>query len=170
MKRLAITLTLCLTACASKPKPYVRTAPFVVDEYAQYSGEGDAAIEGQAFVKTAGGDVKPCAGNNVILNPVTSYSAEWFEHAIVKGETVTSPDPRVKDYARKVMGDADGRFVFEKLPPGSYYVTCLITWKVPEVVWTPFGMTTVLSDTGGQAYAQVTVTAGERAKVIATRR
>jgi hypothetical protein len=139
-----------------------RNAKFIEAEYAAYKGDGKSTISGQAFLKTRGGDVKYGAGNQVHLNPVTSYSTEWFERGIVGNEPLEKPDDRINPYHRTTVADGFGNFAFEHLPPGQYYVACLITWEVPNL-WGGG-----LQTTGAWARAKVTVRDGESVKTIVT--
>ena len=149
-----------LTACfytAPRP-PWQRQSQFNPAEYAAYDEPAGASITGQAFLKTRGGDVKYGAGNYVALDPVTPYSTEWFEHTVMKGVVKPDPDSRTHAYHREVMADGEGRFTFENLPAGDYYVYCNIRWLAGE------------SNTGGVARAKVHVEAGQHIKnVIVTR-
>ena len=43
------------------------------------NNDGDANINGQAFLNTKGGTVVTCAGNYVQLTPVNSYSSERMQ-------------------------------------------------------------------------------------------
>jgi hypothetical protein len=137
------------------------TVAFDQAEYDRLPQSGTAAMEGQAFLRTQGGDVKLAAGLEVACHPVTSYSTELFDEWIVKHGNVTGGDDRAPAYTRKTIADGEGRFRFDGLPPGDYYVWSWITWK-----WYNSG---VLSDTGGFAYARVTVRNGETTKVVVTR-
>ena len=83
--------TVLFCGCATmQPQRVPRTAVFNEDEYATYAGDGTATITGQAFVKTRGGDVKFGAGNKVFLNPVTTYSTEWYQKYVIGG--IPSPN------------------------------------------------------------------------------
>jgi len=130
------TLLLVLSGCAATAPqvqpPVPRNAVFVPEEYEPYAGEGTATISGQAFAKTRGGDVKYGAGCNVVMNPVTSYSREWWARAVRVGDRLAAPDPRILAYTHQTTADGEGRFTFEKLKPGDYYVACWITWEVPS--------------------------------------
>ncbi|MCC7012976.1 MAG: hypothetical protein IT454_10470 [Planctomycetes bacterium] len=161
MKSLApLALVAAVSSCVSPPQS--RRAVFIESEYVPYAETGTGRIEGQAFIKTRGGDVKYCAGNTVWLNPVTTYSTEWYSRGVVGGENLESADPRVNPYRRETVGDGEGRFVFENLPAGEYFIACTIRWEVPlgkyGTQWT-----------GGNAHTRVTVRENETARVIATR-
>lgn len=63
---------LALSGCAAQP--YTIQTPFNDAEMAWSQSPGTAAIKGQGFLKTVGGDVKTCAGNVVSLVPDTPYT------------------------------------------------------------------------------------------------
>jgi hypothetical protein len=157
-----IAFTMLITACVAH-QPQTRITQFNEEEYKSYSGEGTAAIYGEAFLKTRGGDIKKGAGCQVHLNPVTSYSTEWYERQIVGGQVLVFGDQRAVPYHRETVADSNGAFEFDKLPPGEYYVACPIFWEVPV------GIYATMVPTGGWAHARVKVGPGERKKVILTR-
>jgi hypothetical protein len=157
MRRLLPVITaLLLSACTVQ-----RTAVYDPREYAPYAGTGTGKITGQAFLKTVGGDVKYAAGNMITLHPVTSLTREWFEKMVVQGVPLGAGNPHSDDLRRLVQADAEGRFTFDHLPPGDYYVTTNLTWGVP----TSIGVT----PTGGIAHAKTHVVNGQTTQVIVTR-
>ncbi len=164
-----------IAGCAPQVPPAVpRQAVFVESEYAPYSEEGNCTIAGQAFLKTRSGDVKYGAGNAVYCNPVTTYSREWFERAVKGGERLAAPDAKATSFVRQTVGDGEGRFRFENLPPGDYYLACPIQWEVPNPAYTgnPFDAlfgTFPTKSTGGIAYSQAHVDSAGTVQVILTR-
>lgn len=169
----AVVLPGCFAAMippSHEPVVYQRTAKFSETEYAPYGRSGGATIEGQAFAMTRGGDSKKCAGRQVILHPATSYSTEWFEHAVLQEEIVQPiGDVRLGQYQRTTTSDADGRFVFENVPAGAYFVTCRVSWEVARTVCMGRGCYTTGDEQGGTVYARVTVAEGARVRVVVTR-
>jgi len=139
-----------------------RTAQFIESEYLPYGDTGTSIITGQAFLKTRGGDVKYGAGCMVYLNPVTTYSTEWFTYGIIKEMSLSKADQRIDKYHWETMADGFGNFEFKNLPTGEYYLACNITWEVPG----KYNLVT----TGGYAYAQAKISTGETIKVIVTRK
>jgi hypothetical protein len=142
-------------------EPQARTAVYNPAELVSYSKIGTGKISGQAFMKTVGGDVKYGAGNDVWIHPVTSLTTEWYDKTIVQGIPLVAGSPHTDDYRKKTVADGEGRFDFDGLAPGDYYVTCAISWGVPSELG--------VMPTGGIAYAKVTVRNGETAKAIVTR-
>jgi len=95
---------------------------------------------------------------------VTSLSTEWFTKSVIQGSSVGRTDLRqIKSnaYERHTVGDGEGRFEFTGLPQDDYYLTCKITWGVPNEG--------LVQMTGGVAYAKVTVRNGQTTKAIVTR-
>lgn len=149
--------------CASlkvKP-PQPRVAVFDATEYAAYAGKGTGKLTGQGFMKTRGGDVKLCAGEAVYLNPVTSYSTEWF-NATVAGIALEPADPRASEFIRSTLGGADGHFEFNELPAGEYYVMTTVRWEVPS------SYQGGLTPQGGPVGARVSIRNGATTNVILT--
>lgn len=145
-----------LGGCA--PTPQKRNAAFVESEYAPYDRAGTGVIEGQAFLRTRGGDVKTCAGRDVYLNPVTTYSTEFYDRSCIGLETLEIADPRASKYRKTAIGDVHGAFRFDGLVAGDYYIASPIYWEYMQN-----------SVTGSVAHAKVTVREGQTTKVVVTR-
>lgn len=133
-------------------------------EYTVLPATGTARIEGQAFLKTIGGDVKTAAGNAVYLNPVTSYSEQWYA-SYVTGRPLdpAEPDPRLSKYIRETTADGEGRFEFADVPAGEYFVTTRVVWGVPT------GSYGTISQQGGTVTKRISIKEGEVIKIIITR-
>lgn len=123
---------------------------------------GTAIIKGQAFLKTKGGDVKLAAGNQIELNPVTSYSNQWYNIVYLNDEQLKDPDARVFDYIYKTQADAGGNFKFTKIPSGKYYLTTSIIWQIPSNIYDP-------QYSGGLVSKKITVNDNDSLDVILTR-
>jgi hypothetical protein len=158
--RLPILLIACLVSTSCAISLAERQAQFVESEYAPYAGAGTARICGLAYIKTQRGEFKYGAGNETYLNPVTSYSTEWYTVSVIGGRSLTKADPKVLAYNRAIRADSEGRFCFENIPSGDYYLACPVVWV--------YG-----ADSGkivAMAYAQVTVKDGETVNAVLTRR
>jgi len=161
---LVITALIFLSGCVPmQPKVSPIDRPeFPIDEYKNLPKEGTGIVEGQAFLKTRGGDVKTAAGNYIQLNPVTSYSDFWYENNYVKHLPLKKVDSRINDYLIKKLGDASGRFKFKNVPPGDYYVGADITWEAAT------GYNGALQKQGGFVAKRITVKNGQTTEVIIT--
>ncbi|WP_211826751.1 carboxypeptidase regulatory-like domain-containing protein [Kistimonas asteriae] len=120
-----------LTGCAVQHTNVgtVQRIPFPIAEYQLLSKEGTAQVTGQAFLKTRGGDVKKAAGNEVMLNPVTAYSNQWYQIAYIQNTPLSEPDPQYNNYIITTTADADGKFAFNNVPAGEYYLTTQVFWE-----------------------------------------
>jgi hypothetical protein len=101
------------------------------------SQRGTGHVEGQAFTKTAGGELRYAAGNIIGIRPDTPYvrDAVLFNSYKRTGENVVTSNPNLgflKEYVRTTTGDGDGRFIFDDLPAGKYILTATITWFAPS--------------------------------------
>jgi hypothetical protein len=161
MKKIAIFFMIIffISACASIPQH--RLNAFNEADFLPTAGIGDSKIIGQAFLKTKGGDVKYGAGNEVVLVPVTPYTQETHERAIIRGERLEQHDQRYLKYRRTTRADGQGNFEFNNIPAGDYYLACPIFWQIPSRSWP--------ETTGGVAYSRVSVKPGETVKAIVTR-
>ena len=118
---------LLTVACSTPPSP--RQASFDPQEYAPYAKAGHGTITGQVSLKNVDGAVTSGGGcKEVFLEPVTSYSSEWIERAVMRNETLSAPDSRAITYRRTTSTDGLGNFRFDKLPAGSYYVSCMMQY------------------------------------------
>ena len=114
------------TGCAHATGPAARETPFDEQEYAQYAYAGTGTISGQVVVRGQDGQTEPAQGSQVSLNPVTSYSTEWWNRTVVGGLNLRSADEREQKYLRTEVTDAEGRFVFSDLPRGEYFVVAAL--------------------------------------------
>lgn len=137
-------------------------------DYAPYLREGTAIIAGAVLIKMRAGDINNGAESFVYLVPVTPYSTEWFEHAMVSGRSISGTDPRSLRAARSTIVGPDGRFQFSNLPAGDYYLSCTVTRSIPPFRIGKFRLISPSTERV-DTYARVTVQAGELAQAIVTR-
>lgn len=126
-----LALFLCSAGCmTAAPQIHPRQQTFRAPDYAPYEVPGHAELSGQAFAKARGSEVIYGADDSVYLFPATRYTDEWWKRTLVEGEYLSPPDPRSLAFMRTVAADDQGRFRFRSLPPGEYYVVCIITWEL----------------------------------------
>jgi hypothetical protein len=161
MLALLLLLSVILQACTALPAP--RTAAFQEAEYQPYAGAGEGSVSGQVSMRTGENYVTSGGGcKEVLLEPVTSYSTEWFEREVMKNEPLGAPDPRTLTYRRTTQTDGTGYFHFERLPPGSYYVACLVRWDR----WIMQGTRPVMFEEATWVHGRLTLKAGEHGRVV----
>ncbi len=150
-------LPFVLSACNSAPAPEAR---FDAAEAAFMDKPGKTTITGQAFLPDKSGhvNVRFAAGEVVRLIPATTYArarlAYYFrgaKFAPAASIPKNDPDPDYLAHTRQTKAGSTGRFTFENVPPGDYFLST-------QVIWKPDGA--FLSE-GGLIYEEVTVTGAE---------
>lgn len=151
---------LVLLGCQSiNPQPVNREIAFSPEEYAQIEKTGTAAITGQLFLRTRGGDVKYGAGSEVIATPATRYTRET-SYIISSGRVPEPADPRATEYTHRTIADGEGRFTIENLPAGRFIVAGAVYWESP-VRYTPAQ--------GGVVIKEVSVSEGGYVEIMLTK-
>lgn len=127
MNRFLVVLSLVLIVACAGCK--VQRIEFPVHEYADLETEGTATVAGQMFMRTQGGEVKTAAGFEVFLNPVTSYSQQWWDVSYKGGRKLSPADPRYLVSIRAAVADSDGRFKFTNVANGEYFLSGVVIWQ-----------------------------------------
>lgn len=156
----SIAATTVVLGCYTAPRP--TPLPFEESEYAPYAGRGTSTIEGQAFLRTRAGDIKYAAGSEVDLTPVTKYSTAWWYQEVVGGKPVhpDAKDYRAGMYNKHTRADSEGRFTFDGLRPGEYFISTKLTWEYLDPMGLPPG------GSGAMLGARVRVDDAQRTKVV----
>lgn len=146
----ALALIALATACAPMPaQPELNpSVPLDSDGIrAALAAPGASTITGQAFTRTVGGEVRYGAGSTILLLPHTGYVEQCV--SLLRQNANTSCGQSLFHAGRRTVGDGEGRFRFDKVQPGKYYLETAITWGVP----TQWG----IQQTGGVFRQWVTV-------------
>jgi len=101
--------------------------PFPEGEYSSLARSGKGTIEGSIYLQDAYGTKIPGAKTRLYLNPVTSYSTQWYKESYIKGNKMSEPDSRLFNYLRFTASDSNGHFAFYGVPSGSYYLIGTVT-------------------------------------------
>jgi Ca2+-binding RTX toxin-like protein len=145
-------------------------------DYYPYSKPGTASIDGQAFVIVRGGDVlldnqgylttisdntRTAAGNDVTLDPATSFAMDWYMKSGTSLRRFTSApkDPAFRAARKTAVVDEAGRFKFTGLAAGRYIIRTTITWQTPRDSYRTMTQ-------GGVASAVIDLAEGEQKTVI----
>lgn len=103
------------------PPVLPRTAAFIESEYAPYGVKGDAEIKGSVCAALPAG-IKCPENLSVFINPVTTYSKEWWTKHWAGKNALSPADKRANQYNVWTKADKNGMFEFDDLAAGSYYI------------------------------------------------
>lgn len=162
-KNYAVLFAACISllGCVSAD---VATVPFDATTASYINKSGRNSITGEAFRKRNDGMLVTCAGEEVILFPVTQYAMQRITHIygnVNGGRTnnvlvsAGSSDPQYLKYTRTTRCDSNGQFAFNGVADGDYYV-------VTRVVWNP---TESIIPEGGAHGGRVQVSGGKTVKL-----
>ncbi len=96
--------------------------PFPANEYANLPRSGKGTIQGTIYLQDAYGTKIPGVKRRLYLNPVTSYSKQWYEKSYIGGSKMGKADSRLFNYLRFTSSDDSGAFAFYGVPSGRYYL------------------------------------------------
>jgi len=131
-------LTVAVAACAPAPAPIgaVQPSAFREQDFAWSTLDGRAAIEGQVNYRQDG-QTYACVGS-VGLTPDTPYTRARFRTlygstdraavpaAVVRARDIPDPNANYRSYVRSTAC-VDGRFSFNGLPDGGWFVIAPVT-------------------------------------------
>lgn len=149
---------LALSSCVTGPPVQELAFVYTDDEFGRYAVDGDATVTGQAFLRQRGGGVVVCAGAPVVLFPKTPT----FDRAVEAAREGKQPvpmagaDERFKKVARIATCDAQGNFIFERIPRTRWYVFSRVTWEVAD------------SAQGGELIGEVDTSDGGEHRILLT--
>jgi len=130
-------------------------------------------IEGNALLRTRGGDVRTCAGYQVLLIPETEARRNAVMKLFENGDhgyrqaAVSNSDAALgvlnsaKMKSVNQTCDAQGDFVFSDLSSGSYFLVTEVLWDVPG----SYGVSNIQ---GGALMKKVSVSGGATQRVVIT--
>jgi hypothetical protein len=154
---LAVCMAVLLAACTTVG---TLNSTFDPNAAAFVKAQGKGTITGQAFLRRNDGIVVYGAGSDVILVPKTAYSDERFAQIYGSGKvsmfgrTFKNDDPTYYEFSRKTVADGEGRFVFDGVADGQYYLTTNVVWMVQY------------AQQGGALMERVTIKDGQPVTVI----
>ncbi len=157
---LIITLSLAVLSCGPRnDTQLVTNGPAFNANAASYvHKKGPGRIDGEAFVLNGNGKPLYAAGETIRLVPATEYAKYRFVRLYRGGTFVPanaipriSPDPQYAQYTRTTTASARGKFSFQDMAPGEYFITAQKVHKA-KGSFTPLG---------GAMFAKVVVTGKE---------
>ena len=94
---------------------------FPVSEYNALRRVGKGTVKGQIYISDNDNKIVG-SGTRLYLNPITSYSKQWYEESYLGGHKMQKADSRLFNYLRFTAADSDGNFAFYGVPSGNYYL------------------------------------------------
>jgi len=96
---------------------------FPVEEYSRLKKRGYSTVIGTIYVENSNSGEK-IMGKKVKLwlNPVTSYSNQWYQQDYLGGYKLSKIDKRIFNYMKLEYSKLDGSFRFSGVPRGDYYL------------------------------------------------
>ncbi len=107
----------------------VPRVPFPVAEYQKLAKKGNGTIKGQIYIIAPNGQKVVGKNTRLYLNPVTSYSRQWYQESYLGGKKLAKADPRLYNYLRFTASDGNGNFAFFGVPAGRYYLIGVVRCK-----------------------------------------
>jgi hypothetical protein len=97
---------------------------FPTEEYRYVKKRGRSTVSGTIYLENSHTTAK-VTGNKIKLwlNPVTSYSRQWYEESYLGGYKLSKTDKRLYNYLKFTYSDSSGKFNFFGVPAGDYYLT-----------------------------------------------
>jgi hypothetical protein len=106
----------------SQGREQIARIPFPTSEYNRLAKMGKGTISGTIYVNDSYGKKIVGAGTRLYLNPLTSYSNQWYNDSYIGGAKMQKADSRLFNYLRFTASDTGGKFAFYGVPSGSYYL------------------------------------------------
>jgi len=106
---------------------------FPLNEYKRLAKKGRATVRGMIYLDDGYG--KKIYGKNtrLYLNPVTSYSKQWYDESYIQGYKLSKADSRLYNYLKFTTSDGTGKFAFFGIPKGSYYVIGSVNYNGKKI-------------------------------------
>ena len=105
----------------------VERVPFPLDEYNKLDKTGRGTINGYIYIESEYGNKIYGKNSKLYLNPITSYSKQWYKESYLGGKKMSKADARLFNYVKFTSSSEHGRFVFYGVPSGGYYLTGSVT-------------------------------------------
>jgi len=101
---------------------------FPIDEYRHIKKNGRSTVSGSIYVENSYNNAK-IMGKKVklYLNPVTSYSRQWYQESYLGGYKMSKSDRRIYNYLKYTVSNTDGKFNFFGIASGNYYLVGTVT-------------------------------------------
>lgn len=115
-------LTISETMISEDGEVRMARIEFPVAEYTRLPRKGRGTISGKIYINDLYGSPVYGGGTRLYLNPVTSYSEQWYEVSYLGGNKMEKADGRLFNYLKFTAANSNGKFSFYGVPSGSYYL------------------------------------------------
>jgi len=115
-------LTMSETIISEDGEERMRRIEFPVEEYSSLEIKGKGTITGSIYINDLYGNPVYGSGTRLYLNPVTTYSEQWYEASYLGGNKMEKADARLFNYLKFTAANSKGKFSFYGVPSGSYYL------------------------------------------------
>ncbi len=115
-------LTMSETMISEDGEVRMARIEFPVAEYTRLPRKGRGTISGKIYINDLYGSPVYGGGTRLYLNPVTSYSEQWYEVSYLGGNKMEKADGRLFNYLKFTAANSSGKFSFYGVPSGSYYL------------------------------------------------
>jgi len=97
--------------------------PFPVEEYKHIKKIGRSTVSGKVYIVNNHTE-ETILGKKIklYLNPITSYSKQWYSESYLGGYKMSPVDKRLYNYLKFTNSDDSGNFDFFGVAPGNYYL------------------------------------------------
>ena len=95
---------------------------FPTSEYYRLARTGKGTVKGTIYVKDYYDKRVLGASTRLYLNPITSYSEQWYTESYLGGYKMQAADSRLFNYLKFTASNKNGKFAFYGVPSGSYYL------------------------------------------------
>ena len=105
----------------------IKRIPFPIDEYKSLKRVGKGVVKGKIFIQTANEEIVFGKNTRLYLNPLTSYSMQWYNQSYIADKKMEKVDKRLFNYLKFTASGANGEFAFYGVSTGSYYLIGTVT-------------------------------------------
>lgn len=97
--------------------------PFPLGEYQSLKKIGRSTVSGKVVIINSMSDAEVLGKNlKLYLNPVTSYSTQWYNESYLSGYKMSKVDKRLYNYLKFSTSNNNGKFDFFGIAKGKYYL------------------------------------------------
>jgi len=114
--------TMLLAGCATQ------RIPFPAAELSALNMAGDKTVNGRIFLIDQFEEEQVGAENTITLEPVSSYSNQWYEVNYLRNKPLKKADPRYEKHVLRTTADSEGKFIFKNVAAGNYYLSGPVSW------------------------------------------